>query len=684
MSDSPGPPALPAGLRDVDRLKRVVAVVAILYALAACAVVGVLPRSPASWRWFANWAAVPVQVLAIALSATVAAGRRGTRGHTATIWTLVCAFSIMSLVANVVWNEWRPVGSNRLLSFADACYVFDYALLTVAYAVTFVRLGGSFRSARTWLDAVTILVALLGTFWATLLGPFNPPRQSRPVGLLFGGSYAISLAMLLTMAALVYLRLPGARRPPIPMLLLAAGLADAVWEIAWLANWLTNLDFFGLYYNFGDVFCFTFIVCAAAIAPHRTGVEPESASAEQRAYTFLPTLSALLAIALVAISAASSRTADTWILVGLVVLVAALLTTRQASVRAELEALNRALALRAADARLTELVRQSADAFLVVDAAGTITFASPATASVLGMAPERALGQPAALVLGAAHESAIRGFIDRLVADPAAPASLEAVLAASPGRQRVLRLSGANQLANPNIAGLALIVSDISAQRALERDVLEVANQERVRLASDIHEGVGQQLTGIAMMLQSAATRPSADPKSQQDTLLAIAGLVGEAIRSARDLARGLSPLYVVRGSLRDALLRLATEPGATPSALVDVDSQFDDRVVGDAAADHLYRIAQEAVSRALRQGGATRVDVALRTHDGAIVLTVGGDGDGDDPGRGPEVELGLRLMEYRARMIGGTFSNVRRPGRGTSVQVTTPLGNVAPGRAPA
>jgi len=679
MSERPGPAAAPTAPDDVDRIKRLIAIAAVLYALGACVAIGVMPRIPAGWRWFADWVAAPVQVLALIISAVVAVGRRGTRGHTATIWTLVCAFSGMNLVATVVWNEWRPTGSDRLLSVADACYLFDYALLTAAYAVTFLRLGGSFRSARTWLDAVTILVALLGTFWATLLGPFNPPGQSRPMGLLFGGSYAISLATLLTMAALVYLHLPGARRPPIPTLLLAAGLADAIWEIAWLANWLTSLDFFGLYYNFGDVLCCTCIICAAAIAPQRPGEDPQPASAEQRAYTFLPTLSALLAIALVAISAASSRTVDTWILVGLVVLIAALLTTRQASVRAELDGLNRALALRTADARLTELVRQSPDAFLVVDPSGLITFASPAAATVLRAAPEQLLRQPAALLFGAAHATTIRGFLGRLVEQPDAPAAVESVVATGAGAPRVLRLSGANQLANPAIAGLALIVSDITAQRALERDVLEVANQERIRLAGDIHEGFGQQLTGIAMLLQSAATKPSADPAVQKDLLLTIVAHVDEAIRSARDLARGLSPLYVVRGSLRDALLRLETDADASPSVHVDVDPRFNDRIVGAVAADHLYRIAQESVANALRHSGATRVDVALHVQGEALVLSVSDDGRGDERHPPSARGLGLRLMEYRARVIGGTFTIGRTAESGTCMRVTAPLANVAP-----
>ncbi|MGA2777365.1 MAG: ATP-binding protein [Steroidobacteraceae bacterium] len=658
----------------VGRVKQTIAAAAVLYAAVACIALAVLASIPSHWKWVADWIAVPSQGLAILATVIVVCEQRRTRGYSMHIWALVGVFSAASLVASFLWNEWRAAGNDRRLTVADCCYFFDYAVLTAAYALAYRHYGGSFRSIRTWLDGLTILVALLATFWATLLGPFTPPGQSQPMGVVFGGAYAVSIALLITMASLLYLRLPPARGRLIPVILIAAGIIDMVWEIAWLANWLRDLDFIGLYYNFGDVICFTLVVCAAIANPQQRGLESERENVERSAYTFLPILSALIATALIAIFLASTRAADAWILVGLVLLTALLLVMRQRAVRRDLAALNRAVAARASDARLTELVRQSADAFLIVDQHGIISYASPATDPILGVGPRDLLGKRVEAILGPGNEAAVGAFLARLIADAGPPQPLEVTVASELPVLRMVRVSGANRIGNPNIEGLALTLTDITALRHLERQVLELANQERLRLAGDIHEGLGQQLTGISMMLQGAAKAPDPDPARQQEYLQLIVTEMAEAICGARDLARELSEIYVVGGSLRSALEQLGKDAEGHPRVHINVDPRFDDRIVDDFPADHLFRIAQEAVQNANRHGQCSKTDVALQVHDDHLVLTIADDGCGYDHPPPANSGLGLRLMEYRARLIGGSFLVRRRAAAGTHVQVTVPL----------
>jgi PAS domain S-box-containing protein len=351
-----------------------------------------------------------------------------------------------------------------------------------------------------------------------------------------------------------------------------------------------------------------------------------------------------------------------------------LLVARQAAVRRELTSLNRALATLAADTRLTELVRQSTDAFLVVDSGGIITFASPASQSVLHLEPQQLQGTSALLLLGAAHEVALGGFLGRLVREPGSPESLEVTVTSHPGAPRMLRISGANQLANPHIEGLALTITDVSALRSLERDVLEIASQERLRLAGDVHEGLGQQLIGIKMMLQGASKAPDADPARQKEYLKKIVDQMGDAIVSVRDLARGLSPMYVVGGSLGGALQRLGKDSSSDTPIHVAVDARFDDRIVGDFPADHLFRIAKEAVQNATRHSGCTQASIDLQLVEDQVVLAVSDNGCGCEFLPHTSNGLGLRMMDYRARVIGGSFSIGRHAAAGTLVQVTVPL----------
>lgn len=581
----------------------------------------------------------------------------------------------MSLVSSYVWNVWRVLGRVPSLAFPDLCYFIDYALLTAAYAVAFMRFGGSFRDPRTWLDAVTIFVALLGTFWGTLLATYLPLTHGPRVGVQYAIAYAFSLATWMAMATLLFLRMPTMR--PIPLLLIGAGLIDAIWEVGWLATWLTDRNYVGLYYNFGDVLCFTLVACSAAIIVPQLEPAGGVESAERSSYAFVPTLAALLAIALVGASLASTRAPEAWILVGLVVLAALLLVTRQAAARRKLAELNRLLAFRVADARLTELVRQSADAFLLLDARGIVAFASSATETTIGVSPSRAIGISAATLFDARHQATFDRFLNRLLEDPGSPVSIEMTIDSPKRPPRILKLQGANRLANLHIEGLTLTISDISEQRTLERDVLTAANQERLRLAGQIHDELGQELSGIALMLQSLTKSPSIG-EAQQKTLSTIVGHVAKTIHDARDLARGLSPIYVVRGSLRDALRRLVRDIGITPSVHVDVDPLLDDLIIDELPADHLFRIAREAVQNSIRHGACSQIDVRLQLLDESLILVVSDDGVGYGNRASTDRGFGLQLMEYRARVIGAAFEIALRAEGGTVVRVSVRLWNVA------
>ncbi len=420
------------------------------------------------------------------------------------------------------------------------------------------------------------------------------------------------------------------------------------------------------------------MLCAAALTGDQPEPEVTLDDTERSAYSFAPTLSALSAIALFGASLASTRAPDAWVLVGLVILAVLLLVTRQAAALKKLADLNRALAFRVADARLTELVRQSADAFLIIDSHGIVTFASAATEAMIGMAPSHAIGNAAASLFGPDHQETFARFLNRLVAEPREALSLELSLEPTHGSPRTLRLLGANRLANVHIEGLTLTISDISEQRALERDVLTAANHERLRLAGEIHDGLGQELSGIALMLHGLSKSPELEALRSRTELDAIVGHVTEAIRGARDLARGLSPIYVVRGSLRDALQRLEREAGTNPTVHVEVDPALGELVIDELPADHLYRIAREAVKNAIRHGACSKIEVRLRVLDETLWLEIADDGIGYELRAVADNGFGLRLMEYRARIIGASFEIARRETGGTTVRALVRLGTVA------
>ena len=223
-------------------------------------------------------------------------------------------------------------------------------------------------------------------------------------------------------------------------------------------------------------------------------------------------------------------------------------------------------------------------------------------------------------------------------------------------------------------AGLVGATQDITRRRALSREIIEAANRERERIGHDLHDGLGQELTGIALMLKGLQTRLGEDAGSVHRELGEVLDLVNDALQSTRLLARGLSPVAIERGGLPEglrALVARARETSGLRARLVlrqPVESSLD-----PATALHLYRMAQEAIGNAIRHADATRIDVSLQQAPGQVRLRIADNGKGMPQDRDPSQGLGLHTMEYRAQLIGAGIEFGRRPSGGTSVVVTWP-----------
>jgi two-component system, NarL family, sensor histidine kinase UhpB len=237
--------------------------------------------------------------------------------------------------------------------------------------------------------------------------------------------------------------------------------------------------------------------------------------------------------------------------------------------------------------------------------------------------------------------------------------------------------------ATQRVIGILGIGQDITQRkeaeknlRGLEREIINIANREQQRIAHDLHDGLCQELTGIAMMLRSTAGRHGGVSPALSEALEETIGLVNRSIQEARTLARGLSPLETGYGGLVGALNSLAAHARDT----VGVDARFDcsRRLVWTKslsnADDHLYRIASEAVHNALRHSGAKCIRVALRVRANGLVLKVRDNGRGLPDNRSSDPGMGMRIMEYRAHMIGGRMSVESAPQRGTSIECFLPV----------
>lgn len=220
------------------------------------------------------------------------------------------------------------------------------------------------------------------------------------------------------------------------------------------------------------------------------------------------------------------------------------------------------------------------------------------------------------------------------------------------------------------LRGFAQVTRDVTALRSLEREVLEISEAEQTRIGQDLHDGLGQELTGLALLSENLGAKLAARSLPESAEAQRIVSLTNRAIEQTRDLARGYSPIELVPGGLGTALVELARRVQALPAMACTFEGDEDIRVADAAAALHLYRIAQEAVTNAVRHSKARHVRVALEGSGANVVLTVEDDGVGLPPADGRR-GMGINLMLYRARTIGASLEIRGGAAGGTIVTCT-------------
>lgn len=218
------------------------------------------------------------------------------------------------------------------------------------------------------------------------------------------------------------------------------------------------------------------------------------------------------------------------------------------------------------------------------------------------------------------------------------------------------------------------IVRDITEQRRLEQEVLRISEHERRRIGQDLHDGLGQMLTGIGLISRNHEKKLADENHPAAETAAEITNLIKEADQHARGLAKGLVPVEFDKNGLEAALERLQTNA----QKLFNIDCHLEvsgELVFSDTThAIHMYRIAQESISNAVKHGGATKVTIHLAATDQFIRLRVSDNGSGFKDNWDAEGGLGVRIMQFRARLISGNLEISDHHGKGAVVTCTMPI----------
>ncbi len=202
--------------------------------------------------------------------------------------------------------------------------------------------------------------------------------------------------------------------------------------------------------------------------------------------------------------------------------------------------------------------------------------------------------------------------------------------------------------------------NEIAARRRLEGEILKVSEREQTRLGQDLHDDLGQQLTGIAILSQVLLSQLQEESHPAAKDAEQISRSLTESISTTRNLAKSFYPVELERGGLILALQDLALRTQLLSRVHCTVNAAADFRFETPTEI-HLYRIVQESINNALKHGKATHIQIDCPRENGVSTLTVTDNGNGFKPPEpGEETGMGLHIFQYRAALIGARIS-VRR-----------------------
>ena len=318
--------------------------------------------------------------------------------------------------------------------------------------------------------------------------------------------------------------------------------------------------------------------------------------------------------------------------------------------------------------RYLNLFENANDIVYTHDRAGRLTSVNRAGERILQRRREQILSRNIIDLVVPEQQAAARQWLEQVLND-AAPPTAEWDFTTPSGQPVKLEIGTRLVEQNGRQVEVEGIARDITERRRLERELLEISNREQRRIGHDLHDGVCQQLVGISYLTETLADRLLEKGASESTEAERISYLIKNALSQTRGVARGLFPVRLEENGLSSALEELAANAAALFRIPCSFACENPPETVDNGIALHLYYIAQEAVANAAKHGRANNVRLTLEPLKDRYALTIQDDGAGFSLAGAPHTGMGLRIMHYRARVIGATLEVNSRPGGGTTVR---------------
>ena len=343
--------------------------------------------------------------------------------------------------------------------------------------------------------------------------------------------------------------------------------------------------------------------------------------------------------------------------------------------------------------RLRSILNTAADAIVVFDLNGIIDTVNPTTEQMFGYSESEMLGQHVKMLMPAPFQEKYDNLFRRYQETEDVNnfrIVREVIGVRKDGSLLPIDLSVSSV---DHLGIFTAVLRDITERKRLEKHILEIAAEEQRRIANELHDGTQQELAGMSMLAEVLINL--LDQMPQKEVADKSTGMIDnrvhtqvseianklwrrltEAGKHVRDLSHGIMPVHVDAEGLRSALALLASATNDVKGINCRFDCYEPVAVENATTATNLYRIAQESLKNAIQHGRANQIQISLGTQDGRFFLEIQDNGVGFDPANLPtntvtaETQgMGLQIMEYRARMIGGTLLIRRQSTGGMSIK---------------
>jgi two-component system CheB/CheR fusion protein len=321
------------------------------------------------------------------------------------------------------------------------------------------------------------------------------------------------------------------------------------------------------------------------------------------------------------------------------------------------------------------LAQTSFEAIILAGTDGVIQFVNPATEHLFGYRKRELIGEKVNVLMPREHSIAHDGYIQKYL-----HTGIPTIIGT--GRQlTAIRKDGSRFPIYLSIGDIktrhsrlfAGVIMDISEQQQLQKEILEISVKEQRRIGQELHDGLGQQLTGLGLLATSLLNKAS---KPEHELASKLASGLQEAISQVRALSRGLVPVDIDTEGFMNSLEKLIEEIRLQTN--LDIQLKILDRIhiADNTTAMHLYRIVQEALNNAIKHAEASQISIGLGVEGARGCFLISDDGKGLQTSAKDSSGLGLRIMKHRCGLIDAELEIESSPEDGTRIKCYFPIEN--------